>query len=722
MILFLGLYSVVCITYSADKQTAVVLLPEEIDWLTQHKISIAVVDSWFPYSFKSPTDESIGYHLDLLDDIELNTKISFEIKRFSNWNSAIAAVESGIVHAIIGASPSKKRSEKLFFSSAYLFSQTEIFSQATNLSIDDLIESRFAVIEGDILNDYVKHRFPKATIVKAEHDLALFKLVKDKKADVGIVVNAGIANHHFSQFNTIERLATQGGEFTIATSRQFEMIASIIRKGVRSLSIPQKQQLFEKWLATSSKHSIFNDSELYFLRKHPILTVGSEVWPQLMGHNQDHFNGITGFVFNELETLMGVELVPIYDEKPLLLNALQKKNIDIVAEVTNDESYHEKGLFSQNYFSLPISLLSNRHNDMSQLSDLVHYKIAIERPLYNNLPAVLLNQSIVFEVVESNQQAFDLMKSNKVKFILTSMALLDESLKHAALDYHQQYITDIEPIDFRFMTNKQVPVLQSILQKSLSHIQRSAALMNEEGLKTRTVEVITQRAKLPYFTENDIIKGIGHDIVQAVLALANITVNQYSQSEVDTINQTFSTTDSLEIMSMVKKGINNHFYSDELISYTDVVVSRLDRNFHFKEMSDLKDKSIIAWVGASEELGEEYARLFNIKNRPDNYQEVENQQSQIELLIANKVDVIVIDRTMLDWHINQINPSIVTELKVDYIFPNTLPRYAAFKDKKLRDLFNHHLRALKKSGKYQTIVSRYTHGAIRAGLYVRKWS
>jgi hypothetical protein len=84
------------------------------------------------------------------------------------------------------------------------------------------------------------------------------------------------------------------------------------------------------------------------------------------------------------------------------------------------------------------------------------------------------------------------------------------------------------------------------------------------------------------------------------------------------------------------------------------------------------------------------------------------------MLIANKVDVIVIDRAILDWHINQMDLSLVSGLKVDYIFPNNLHYYVAFKDSKLRNIFNTHLKSLKNSGSYQSIVNRYTHGAIGA--------
>lgn len=243
LILFCGLCGVQYFTHAIDNPLTLQFSPEEIRWVEHNKVSIAVVDSWLPYSFNSSTDKLIGYHLDLLTQIKSNTDTSFKIKKISNWNSAIMAVENGAVQAILGAAYSKQRSKKLFFSSGYLFSQTEIFSQSTNLSINDasdLVSLRFVVIESDILTDYVKNRFPQATII-----------------------NAGVSNHHFSEFNIIERL---GVKYTIAASRQFEIVANILNKGIISVSLAQKQHLFDKWLTAANKHSIFNDRELSYLR------------------------------------------------------------------------------------------------------------------------------------------------------------------------------------------------------------------------------------------------------------------------------------------------------------------------------------------------------------------------------------------------------------------------------------------------------------------------
>jgi len=716
LLLFFTHCNVQGVAYTANNEVAVTLSSEEGKWAKKNPISIAVVDNWFPFSFRSPTDELIGYHLDLLTQLEANIGVTFDIKRFEHWKDAIAAVESGSVHSLIGASPSLSRSDSLYLSSIYLFSQTDIFSKKINATFkqsSDLVTARFAVIEGDVLNGYVKDRFPKAIIIPAKDEQQLFELVNNNRADVAIVVNAGDVSYQFSSFNIIERLVTQGGEFRIATSNKNEMIANIIEKGISSVSIPQKQAIFDKWLSDSSDHSIFNQKELHYLRKHPVLSVGNVIWPQIIGHNRDGFIGATSHILNQLETIMGVEFIPIYAKKSSLNKAIEKGNLDVIAGITSDKYHYDKGLFSQNYFSLPLMLFSDKIQHITEISDLSFQKIAITQSLYNNLSDNLLTSKIDFKVVRSNESAFDLLDAKNVNFVFSSELLLPKLLKDRGIKYKRHTLTDIWPIGFRFVIPKKSSVLQSILQKSISHIQHNNLNADPSKLKIKRVKILNQHAQLPYFSETDIVKGISHDIVVAAFTAEKIKVTQFSAADDGTLDELFTKNQSVEVISMTKKSDETFFYSDELMSYTNVVVSKLDRNFHFKEIEDLNGRALMTWDGASNDLGNEFHRLFNVDNRPENYREFENQKMQIEMLIDNKVDAIVIDRTILDWYINQMDPTIITELKIDHILPSTQPRFVAFKDKRLRDVFNIQLQRLKKSGEYQTIFNRYTHGSIR---------
>ena len=214
---------------------------------------------------------------------------------------------------------------------------------------------------------------------------------------------------------------------------------------------------------------------------------------------------------------------------------------------------------------------------------------------------------------------------------------------------------------------------------------------------------------------NDIVKGISHDLIQSVLNSADIGVDNYKMADYN-VREEFENSPQFDAMAMVDIKDDGYFYSDPVIRYSDVVVTKAERNYLIQSLSDLNGKSVIAWQGAHKALEDEYRRMYSPANRPDNYRELEDQRQQLELLIANKVDAIVIDQTILRWYINQIDPNIVSELAIEHIISRDVPRYMAFKDKSLRDRFNGKLKVFKDSGKYQTVIRRYTQGAIRTQL------
>jgi len=618
--------NVLCAAHAVDKEAIVTLSSKSGEPRQQDKVSVAVLENWFPYSFNSPTGDLIGYHLDLLEITQTNTDVVFDIRRFSHWKEAVEAVKRGTVDSIIGTS---------------------------SLHLD--------------------------------HQLL------------------------FSSHEIVARLQTQTSEIKIATSKNNQSLLNIINKGISSISINKKQAIFDKWLSDGSYDSIFTAKELNYLRKHPLISVGNIIWPEILSHDRDKFTGVTGPIMNQLEEVMGIELVPMYLEK-----AIKQEHLDIIAGVTHDQYHQDKGFSSQNYFSLPINLFSRELDDLTKVTDLVNKRVAITQSLYNHLPSHLLESLIKYKIVKSSVQAFDLMDKKDVDLVLSSHHLLGDLLNERGSQYAVHTMSDVWPISFRFVTQKQSPVLQSILQKSLSHIKKNNVDIYSKKLLPKNVKVISQGAASPYLTDNSIVKGISHDIVQAVFADAKIGISQFEVDDENSVEAIYLNDKSVDVISMVKLSKDSYFYSDELMSHTNVVVSRLDKHFHFNKIADLKGISLIAWTGASHDLGDQYHKMFNIDDRSDNYREIADQKIHIKMLIDNKVDAVVIDRTILDWHINQLDPSKTTALKIDYILPSTQPRYVAFKDRSLRDVFNTHLQALKKSGKYQTIFNRYGHGSIRA--------
>ncbi|WP_259365453.1 ABC transporter substrate-binding protein [Colwellia sp. BRX10-3] len=149
------------------------------------------------------------------------------------------------------------------------------------------------------------------------------------------------------------------------------------------------------------------------------------------------------------------------------------------------------------------------------------------------------------------------------------------------------------------------------------------------------------------------------------------------------------------------------YLSDTAYSYENFAFSLHNKNFNFRQISDLKNYSLLSWQDAAIHLGATYAEMAN--NNPQ-YSETFDQSVQVKLLFLDKVEVIQMDVNIFDYYRAKAANSdkIDTTQKVDrFALFGASPNGFLFKSEAMRDKFNTQLQKLKATGKYQKIFDRY---------------
>ena len=209
----------------------------------------------------------------------------------------------------------------------------------------------------------------------------------------------------------------------------------------------------------------------------------------------------------------------------------------------------------------------------------------------------------------------------------------------------------------------------------------------------------------PYVFEND--RGIVVEIVRVALESSGYKVKpiyvpigrgtkMFAEKQVDG-------TTIIQESSGVKAE-----YSDNFMQYYNRAFTLKSRNLTVRTIADMKGKSVAAFQNAEKYLGAEFA--WAVAGNPD-YKEMAQQEAQAQMLLMGRIDVAVMDESILKYY----RQKLIAEGKVDKgqeyigfdIFKPT-PFKAAFNNANVRDSFNKGIATMRKDGRYDAIYRKYT--------------
>ncbi|NOU50145.1 transporter substrate-binding domain-containing protein [Pseudoalteromonas sp. JBTF-M23] len=224
-------------------------------------------------------------------------------------------------------------------------------------------------------------------------------------------------------------------------------------------------------------------------------------------------------------------------------------------------------------------------------------------------------------------------------------------------------------------------------------------ISNAEEVSTKVI--VAANAHLPPYVIPTNDSGIQLEILKAAFkqqGLSNIEVRYMSNLRAE----------QELLLGKVDVALNfpvhNHskvYKSNSLVKYQNVAVSLSANNFSISSIYDLRGKSVLAFQHAIAYLQAPYKLVVG---QLQSYEEVTNQEAQINNLMKGWVDVIILERRVFLYLLNKYaKNNELQPFKVHAIFSEA-PRPSFFKDEKLRDTFNNGLDQIVKTGQYHTIL------------------
>lgn len=248
-------------------------------------------------------------------------------------------------------------------------------------------------------------------------------------------------------------------------------------------------------------------------------------------------------------------------------------------------------------------------------------------------------------------------------------------------------------------------VLGAVSVKVLADINSLSDDQAITAAKPKKIIMAVSASAKPFIFNND--KGLIADIVKEAFAYSGYQVQFIRYDNRTAIEQlNFGNIDAIAIANST---LTNAYLSESYITYNNMAITLADNNFKIDHLGDLSGKRVAAFLEARKYLGNDYAaKIATFKS----YFEVSQQSKQVEFLFDNTADVIISDRYIFKYNLQQLyyksdsSDYYLRKIKYYPIFPASDYR-AAFNNPKLRDLFNKGLKHLRDTGRIKKLEKFY---------------
>lgn len=695
-----------------------VLSKEERAWISENpSLFIASIANYSALAMNDEKGNARGFEPDLLALINQNLNINLKIKLYTGWESAYNAASKGEVDGIFSLTHTKARESIFNFSPVYHQDPTYLITKNDDHSVQSLVDlnGKTVVTENaNIINEVIRKEAPKANIIHAPTINDILQTLYNGNADVAVL--EAINKQHLDALGlkVAASAYTISGEYTIGTHKSKPLLGPIITKGIQSISKEQKQRLKNKWFDKQYGSSLFTTEELKYIQNTPVIKIGIEDWPPLISTKDGtSIEGIVGELLSRVIEISGLKIKLISGPWNELLRDFKNQKIDILPATYYTEERATYGLYSDSYSKINNLLYVTKDNNTIKSFEDLHYKTLAIQKGFGTIDAIRAKYPKI-KIIETPSLEDAILKvSNKEVDALFEAQIVAQNYIQKLLINNLKpiYQNSIDAGSLHIFSRKDDVILQSIINKSLQSIppqEKNNIIdkwLNQEIKKS--VNIAFTKNREPYSMDKQLLKGIEYEIASKVLAKSNISINYekfLSRSQMETALLDDA---KLDMAVGVKQSNHTLFYSDPLVSFENIVITRKEDLFDLSTIQDLSSKKIIAFEGASNYLGKEYQKLFDTEQKPLNYAETSRQEEQVRALVTNEVNAIIMDKNIFLWYLKKHYKRSVQDYTFHALFPSPNIYKVAFKDKNLRDLFNKHLSELKSSGEYAEIFYNY---------------
>ncbi|WP_394145090.1 substrate-binding periplasmic protein [Vibrio atypicus] len=203
-------------------------------------------------------------------------------------------------------------------------------------------------------------------------------------------------------------------------------------------------------------------------------------------------------------------------------------------------------------------------------------------------------------------------------------------------------------------------------------------------------------------------EGILVDIIGEALKRSDYKISNYKFPSKQFDQDPLNTFDELDIFIGTPLSFRVDYSYGKVFEFDNVAVSKASSELTIDSVSDLKGKYIVGFNNAKQHLKEPFTTFYNQELANwDGYKEIENQQAQFDMLVKDRTQVILLDRSMAYYYASKAGVKNMEGFVFHEIFPIKNTIYVVGRDQKYIQLIKQNLNEMERDGTLLALVEKY---------------
>ena len=478
---------------SVTHKSQVPLTQAEHQWLADHPvIRVGGETNWPPYDFVDAQANHVGVAADILKAIGNRLDVRFEVETSLPWESMLNQVRSGELYAVCAIAPTPSRQKDFLFTTPYALSPSGVITHPDNTtikSLSDLADKRVAIPTGFADIELLRTRLPNFKHVNVNSILEALQAVQNKQADAyfgSVEVAAYLMDHQqLSNLQVVVRdVPLRGNELRIGITKSQPLLASILQKGLQSLSLEETNVILNRWVTNldlslaSKMRVVLTEAEQSWLASHPAIRfTGDPNWLPFEAFNkQGEHIGIVADVLHLIETRTGINFEKIPSDTWLkAMHMANSGQVDVLSDDIGNEAVKNTLRFTHPYLEFPMAIVmqDTQKDFISDLYEIADKRIAIIEG-YGYIWELFNKYSdINFVEVANIQEALLSVSTGSIDAFIASFNLSSYHINQMGLN--NLSIVGQVPVTVKIGlgVRKDMPELHSILNKAIATLNEA---------------------------------------------------------------------------------------------------------------------------------------------------------------------------------------------------------------------------------------------------------